>query len=464
MKTIERDEQSASRRKNAYAFRVAFVAAVGGFLFGYDLSLIGAANVFLREQFHLSAKAFGFATGSAALGCVFGPFFGAWLCDRIGREKTMIVASLLLAIGAMITALAPTILVFNVFRIVGGVGVGLCSIASPMYIAEIAPARKRGRLGIMYQLAIILGSTAAPLIAYFLVMILPSAISWRWMFGSQVIVVLIFTIFLFFLPRSPRWLAERGRHDEALDVLTRVDSEENARKELQEIKESLEQESGKLSELFLPGIRYALVIGLLLAFFNNWTGWSAMGGYIPRLLEMSGLQNRSLAILQFSLTYVAMAVITLISISIVDRAGRRPLWMIGSACMAVFTGVAGLVFHLHLQGPIVLLVLVFCAVPHGLALGPLPWLMMSEIFPTKVRAKAVAVTTTFLWLIIFTCAQFFPMISSWSEKVIGSPAGVFWVFTLVCIFSMLFGWKMLPETKGRTLESIARSWDKGRYE
>ena len=168
-------EIRAGSRRRAYVFAVAFTAAVGGFLFGYDLSLIGAANVFLKEQFHLGEELLGFTTASAALGCMFGPFLGAWLCDAVGRERTMMVASLLLAGAAMMTALAQTITLFNMFRIIGGVGVGLCSVASPLYIAEIAPAKLRGSLGIMYQLAIVVGSTAAPLVAYVLVRVFPEA-------------------------------------------------------------------------------------------------------------------------------------------------------------------------------------------------------------------------------------------------------------------------------------------------
>jgi SP family arabinose:H+ symporter-like MFS transporter len=445
-------------RRTRYIFAVAFTASVGGFLFGYDLSLIGAANIFLKEQFHLSAEGLGFTTASAALGCVFGPFLGAWLCDALGRERTMIAASFLLAVGALMTALAQNIVVFNAFRILGGVGVGLCSVASPMYIAEIAPHKKRGKLGIMYQLAIVVGSTVAPLVAYILVRLFPDAVSWRWMFGSQMVVVVLFALFLFLLPASPRWLAQKGRYAGALEVLAKVHGREQAPVELREIREALAQETGGFSELLQPGLRYALLIGLMLAFFNNWTGWSAMGGYIPMLFEMAGVQQRHVAILQFSFTYLAMALMTVASMWLVDRVGRRPLWIFASLLMAAITAVTGLVFHFQVQGAPVLLVIVLCTVPHGLALGGLPWLMMSELFPNRIRAKAVAVTTTFLWLIIYSCAQLFPMLIAWSERSMGSAAGAFWTFTVVCVCAALFGRSMMPETKGRTLEEIGRSW------
>jgi len=424
---------------------------------------MGGAISYLRDQFHLDPAAVGFTSASVVLGCMLGPFLGSWFCNHIGRERTLMVAAAMLAAGALMTAFAPNLFLFNVFRIVGGVGVGLCSIASPMYIAEVAPAKVRGRLGVMYQLAIVVGSTAAPLAAYIIVGHFSAEVAWRWMFGSQMIVVVFFALFLLLLPPSPRWLAEKGRFEEAASVLARVHGPQAAEVEMREIKEALKEETGGFSELFGPGIRLALLIGLCLAFFNNWTGWSALAGYIPIILQMSGLEERQTAILQFALAYVAMAVFGLLSMFLIDRAGRRPLWIFASILMALVTFIAGLVFHYQIHGPLVLAVLVLCALPHGLALGPLPWLMMSEIFPTRIRAQAVAVTTTFLWIVIFACAQLFPIISAWSQKQFGSIAGVFWLFTIICIGATVFGFKLLPETRNRTLEDIGRSMSTPRH-
>ena len=447
-------------RTHLQAFAYAFVASVGGFLFGYDLAIVCGANLYLRDAFHLSPWAMGFTTGSAALGCIAGPFLGGWLCDALGRTKTMMVACILLGVGSIMTAIPNDIVTFNVFRIVGGVGVGLCSVASPMYISEVSPPRMRGGLGIMYQLAIVVGSIAAPLISYVIIKVTPESACWRWMFGSEILPVVVFLGLLLLLPPSPRWLAGRGRYDEALAVLTKVDGAEFARGEMEQIKASLQEKAGRFSDIFLPGIRYAFLIGLCLAFFNNWTGWSVMGGYIPLLFEASGLNDRSLAILQFTITYGMMGIMTLIACCIVDRAGRRPLWLFASLLMAVVTALTGVVFHFHLHGSIVLLVICLCTVPHGLALGPLPWLMMSEIFPTRLRAKMVSLTTAFLWVTIYSGAQLFPILTSYSEKRLGSVGGAFWLFSVISLFAFVFGWRMLPETKGRTLEEIAGSWRK----
>ena len=472
------DQQCDSLPSRWYASTISFVAAIGGFMFGFDLGMIGAANIYLRDQFHLNDQQFGLATASAVLGCMCGPFLGAWLCDALGRKTTMFVAALLLAAGAVLTAVPDvtpgmsdqtTMLVFNVFRAVGGLGVGLCSVASPLFIAEVAPPARRGGLGLMYQLAIVVGHISAPAIGYLVIITLPSYDGvaplawqqpWRWMFASETLCVLVFLMFVFALPQSPRWLAQKGRYAEALAVLTRVHGSKLARREIEEIRASLEQESGRWSEVFAPGMRYALLIGILLALFNNLTGWSVMGGYIPRLLEMSGLQDRARAILEFTLTYGCMGVMTIVSLVLMDRVGRRPLWMIASLLMAGITCLAGLVFHFQLTGWVVLLVLMLCTVPHGIALGGIPWLMMSELFPTRIRAKAVSITTTFLWITIFTGGYLFPSLTTISTNLTGSVGGVFWLFTGVCLLAFLFGWLMMPETKGRTLEQIAQSWKK----
>ena len=481
MKTNENHRQAdVAKERSLYAFAIAFVAAVGGFLFGFDLGLIGAANVYLKDQFQLSDAELGFATASAVLGCVFGPALGGWLCDAVGRKRTMLVASGLLAVSALLTAVPDpvpgmdkeaTLFVFNLFRFVGGLGVGLCSIASPMYIAEVAPPRKRGRLGMMYQLAIVTGHIVAPVVCYLIVVLLPKTVGvsddpwqqpWRYMFASETLFVVLFVVFVLRLPRSPRWLAQKGRFDEALDVLTKVDGLEYAQQEMKEIKVSLQQEPGGWGELFGPGIRFALLIGILLAFFNNWTGWSVIGGYIPMLFEMSGLEDRARAILQFAVTYGFMGLMTLVSLLLMDRVGRRPLWLIASVLMAGITCLTGFVFHYKLSGPMVLLVVILCTVPHGLALGGIPWLMMSELFPTRVRAKAVSITTTFLWIAIFGGAYLFPTLTTASRNLVGSVGGAFWLFTIVCGLSFLFGLTLMPETKGRTLEEIAQSWTKKR--
>ena len=278
------DASLDAAKRARYAVWVAFIAAIGGFLFGYDLALTASANDYLRQVFNLSPAGLGFITGCACLGCIPGPFLGAWLCDTIGREKTMMVACGLLALSAIFTALAPSFIVFVIFRMLGGLAVGLCSIASPMYIVEIAPPAQRGKLGVMYQLAIVVGSTIAPLACALCVKIAETTFTnpllvklshvapWRTMFASQMIILVFFFGFLFLLPKSPRWLAQKGRIDEAKEVLVRMNGTEGADKELAEIKRTLEEDrkkTGGVKELFTPALRYAIFIACLLAFFNS---------------------------------------------------------------------------------------------------------------------------------------------------------------------------------------------------
>ena len=473
-----------------YAFRVAFVAAVGGFLFGYDLVIVTGALLYLQEHFNLgNGLLLGFTTMSAGLGCIFGPFLGMFLCDSIGRRNTMVIAAVLFGVSAILTAMPVGIYTFIAFRFVGGMGVGLASIASPMYIAEMAPARMRGRLGLMYQMAIVIGAMLATVAAYIIAIMTKShflleitgnadlssfeALSeevklqvdtqinryaWRWMFGCELAPIVVFVFLLMKVPRSPRWLAEKGRHEEALAVLTRIDGSEYAQSEMAEIQAQLSEETGSWSELLMPGVKTALLIGIGLAFFNNFTGWTGIAYFMTLIFEKAGAAGKEGAIWNALIVSIANMSLTLIAIYLVDKAGRRPVWIFTSAAMIISMGITGAVFHIDMTGPIILLVIVLCLAPHSIGLGPLPWLMMSEIQPTRIRAKAVAITTTVLWIAGFVGPLLLPVFIQISEKYLGSIGGVFWFYGVVCIFSLWFGIKCVPETKGKTLEQIAEGW------
>ena len=259
------------------------------------------------------------------------------------------------------------------------------------------------------------------------------------------------------VPHSPRWLAGKNRNDEALAVLTKINGPEKAQTELNEITTSISEETGTLSEVFQPGIRYALLIGIILAFLNNWTGWSCVAYYMPILFQKAGFPDPAQAIKQSVTLMICNTALTFVAIALVDKVGRRILWILGSSAMILAVTFMGIVFQTGMTGGIVVFALVLVLIPHAVALGPLPWLMISELFPTRIRARAVGIATICVWVAGYTGAQFFPMLNSFFEGH-GLPGGTYWIFTALCIFSFIFGLRMLPETKGRTLEEIAESW------
>jgi sugar porter (SP) family MFS transporter len=463
---VLRKPEAVQQAGKGYTYFVAFVAAIGGFLFGYDTAIIAPAQLFLQKYFHLSSEQLGFAVSVLLLGCIAGPTLGARLCDWLGRKSVLFLSGVLFILGAIGTAVPHSIVVFDVFRFVGGLGIGFASLASPMYIAEISPARIRGRLGLMFQLAVTVGALSATIVAYLIASHYPEGSpaqiewAWRWMFASIVIPIIIFLVLLVRVPQSPRWLAGRGKDDEALAILTKIDGPEQAEKAMAEIKESLKEESGTFMELFQPGIRLALITGVLLALFNNWTGWSGVAYYLPSIFQMAGIPDPSKAIGVALVPMAANVLLTLVAIWLVDRVGRRPVWIATAAAMIVSLTLMGLAFHLHLAPAFIVMTTLLILIPHAVGLGPLPWLMMSEIFPTRIRARAVSITTTFLWFAGFTGPLAFPKLVETSQRTVGSPGGIFWMYAVICIFALIFGIKLLPETKARTLEDIGRSWER----
>jgi len=453
-KTDSAGSVAASAAAAGYVFRVAAVAALGGFLFGYDISIISGALIFLKKEFGLSPYQEGFAVSSAAIGCILGPIVAVALSDAIGRRRTLVVAALLLGVSAIGTALPRNMTEFNLFRILGGVGVGLASVVSPMYIAEMAPARLRGRLVSVNQLALVTGLFIAIVVSY----ALSFSGSWRWMMGSTAIPAAFWLLGLTILPESPRWLAAKGRDAEARAFLERSEGPGGAEKAMAEIRQSISEETGGIWELFQPGIRLALLVAVMLAILQQMTGVSILLVYAPTIFKAAGFTAASDAIWQAIPLNVWNIVCTATAFWLVDRLGRRPLLLAGSAGMAVGLVIMGLCFHFKWSGYPVVAVMFLCVGAYVSSLAPLAWLIMSEIFPTRIRGKAMSIAGVALWLAFFTGSQIFPPLTSYFETRYGSPAGVFWLFAAVCVFSFAFCWRLVPETKGRTLEEIAASW------
>jgi len=442
------------KKKHSYVYLISIVAAVGGFLFGYDISIISGAVIFLKQDFALSGSALGFAMSSAQIGSIFGAVFGGKISDLMGRKKTLVIASLLFGLSAIFTSIAVSMEVFNVFRFVGGIGVGLASIVSPMYIAEVSPSSIRGRLVTLNQFAICIGLLSAIIVSYFL----SFSQSWRWMFASECVPILFFMVGLFLIPESPRWLVKKERKNDAFFVLKRINGESIAQIEIREIEESLNSETGKFSELFQKGIRMALLIAVLLAFFQQWSGATPMLLYAPLIFQKAGFIQASDAIFQSMLLDGWLVLCTAFALWVVERVGRRQLLIFGTLAMAVGMLCTSLFFYLKMKGIFLLFMMFLSIGAYSISLAPLAWLIMAEIFPTRIRGVAMSIASLVLWVSTVMVNQLFPTLTSLSEKLFGSEFGIFLIYAAVCVITAIFVWRVLPETKGKSLEQISAYW------
>jgi sugar porter (SP) family MFS transporter len=441
---------------NHYIYLISAIAAVGGFLLTYDIIIMSGAIIFLKQHFHLTAGQVGFAMTSAIVACFFSPSIGGWLADRLGRKRTLITAAIIFAFSALGTAFPKNITEFNVFRILGGFGVGAACIVSPMYIAEIAPAPVRGRLVLITQLSNVVGA----LISYVVTYSLSFSGNWRGMFGSTAIPAIIFLVALVFVPESPRWLVQKGRFLEALNSLRRLGVEgRRAEAEVQAIREGLAPADARVLDLFKPGIRMALLISLVLAVLTQFDGVTVLLFYAPTIMQRAGFLQASQAIFVSLVIGGWNLLCTFIAIWLVDRAGRRALLLYGSFGMAVGIAAMGVFFLRHVNGVAVPLTMMLAVASYSMSLAPVSWLIMAEIFPNQSRSMGMAVASTAMWIADFLANFFFPVMTEFFERRFGSAAGVFWIFAVVCVGTFIFCWKMVPETKGKTLEEIAGWWE-----
>jgi sugar porter (SP) family MFS transporter len=438
-------------KSKAYVVSIAVVAALGGLLFGFDTAIIAGAVRFLKDQFSLNAFGEGLAVSIVLVGCMFGAIIAGTVSDRIGRRRFLLVSAVLFFISALGCAIPQNLPQFLVFRFIGGLAIGSASIVSPLYISEISPARIRGALVSVNQLAIVTGI----LLAYFINWVLVGAgpHNWRWMFATGAFPAVVFFALVLRVPESPRWLVKQGREEEALKILTRVGGEAPAAVEIQAIKEALTLEQGTLRELLKPGFRTALIVGIVLAVFQQITGINAVIYYAPRFFESAGLA-RSSAIFQSAIIGLVNVVFTLVAIALVDRLGRKPMLIAGTAGMGVSFVLLGAAFKFQLfSGSLVLLFTLLYIAFFAMTMGPIVWVVIAEIFPTCIRGRAMAIATASLWIADFAVSLTFPVIA---DKLHESFA--FWLYAAMCAIDVVFMWAVLPETKGKSLEEIERYW------
>lgn len=438
------------------------VTAIGGFLFGYDTAVINGANSYLKAHMELSPTQEGLAGASAILGCIPGAMFAGFLSDRFGRRKMLFLCALLFAVSGLLSAVPRTFDEFLVARFIGGLGIGASSMICPVYIAEIAPEKWRGRLGTLFQLGIVMGI----FITLFINKLIQgmgnetwnTAYGWRWMLGMEVVPAVAFLGLLFFVPESPRWLAQKGREDEAHDILTKVDGAEHADSEMAAIREAALHEEGRFSELFSGPFRKPLIFAVVLMACSQFCGINAIMYYSTKIFVTAGGSsanafNSSVWIGLINLLF------TFVAIAFVDRTGRRPLLLIGTAVQTISLGLVGWMFHTNTSGlPLLLCVIGFIGA-FSMAMGPIGWLFCSEVFPNKIRGRAMSIAAFTVWVSCYIVAQTFPMMND--NPAIG-PALTFWIYGGVSLFSFFFVLALIPETMGRTLEQIETLWTKPR--
>lgn len=434
------------------------VTAVGGFLFGYDTAVINGANSYLKAHMNLNSTMEGLAAASALLGCIPGAMFAGFLSDRFGRKKMLFVCAILFAVSGFLSAIPNTFNQFLVARIISGLGIGASSMICPVYIAEIAPEKWRGRLGTLFQLGIVTGIFITLFINSFIQGLgdtaWNTAVGWRWMLGMEVVPAIAFIALLFTVPESPRWLAQKGREKEALDIMIKVDGPEHAASEMAAIRDSASGEEGRFSELFTGIYFRPLLLAILLAMFQQFCGINAIIYYSTKIFETAGGSTNAAFASSVWVGFTSL-VFTFVAIAFVDRWGRRPLLLIGTAVQAFALGLVGWMFHTQQNGIALLACVILFIAAFGMSMGPLTWLILSEIFPNKVRGRAMSVATFVLWSSNYIVAQTFPMMND--NPAIG-PANTFWIYSAVSLLSFVFVLGWVPETKGRTLEQIGKSW------
>lgn len=450
-----------------YVWLISVVAAMGGLLFGWDWVVVGGAKPFFQRYFELTSEAqIGWANSCALIGCLFGALAAGALSDKFGRKRLLILAAILFAVTSIGNALATNFSIFIAWRMLGGVAIGLASSLSPMYISEVAPAQMRGKLVSINQLTIVIGVLAAQLIDWYLVRDLPVGATdeliknswfgqsgWRWMFGLTAAPSLLFFIGMFLVPESPRWLAKNGKADRARSVLIKIGGEKYADAAIAEINSTLAQEEiqrVRFSDLLEPKLRKVLVLGVVLAVFQQWCGINVIFNYAEEIFKAAGY-DISTVLKNIAWTGSVNLAFTFVALGVVDKGGRRALMLFGSAALAVIYVAMGFCYHSHVQGLPVLLLVLAAIAAYSMSLAPVTWVIISEIFPNRIRGAAMAVAVSALWIACFILTYTFPMLNA----KLGS-AGSFWLYAAICVLGFIFIFAKLPETKGKSLEQIER--------
>lgn len=432
------------------AFRSAIVAALGGFLFGFDTAVISGVESSIQELWSLDKFAHGFTVASALIGTVIGSLIAGKPAEKFGRRKVLQAIGFLYLLTSLGTALTNSWELFVGFRLLGGIGVGASSVIGPMYISEISPAKKRGRLVALFQFNVVSGILIAFLSNYLLFGVAEEA--WRWMLGIQALPSLVFLVMVFFVPESPRWLVRNRQPAEAERVLMSV-GEADPKRALASIEESLFAEGSVKESVFNGKYNRPVMFVVVLAMFNQLSGINAIMYYAPRIFEMTGLA-RDTALLQAISIGVTNMLFTLLAISVIDKFGRKTLLIIGSVGMVVALGLVSWTFYTQdFGGYAVMFYLVGFIAFFAFSQGAVIWVFMAEIFPNKVREQGQTLGSFTHWIMAVVISWIFPIIAESSGN---GGFYSFLLFTVMMLLHGIFAWKVIPETKGKSLEGIGR--------
>jgi SP family galactose:H+ symporter-like MFS transporter len=448
----------AKSEVNGFVYFAVGVAALGGLLFGYDTGVISGAVLFIKSQFHLSATMEGIVVSSVLVGAVVGATIGGALTGRFGRRKMIILAGMIFTASAIGTALAPTVAWLIAARVVSGIGIGIASFISPMYIAELVPAKVRGSLVAVNMLAI----TSGIVIAYLVDYAFSSSGGWRYMFGLATIPSVLLVVAMWRLPDSPRWLISKSMLDQAKRVLQRARTVPDVGPEIADIQNSMkEQGVGGIKGLFQPSMKMPMIVGMGLAIFQQITGINTVIYYAPTIFKFAGISAAGPAILAGAGLTMVMWCFHVLAIFLLDRMGRRPLLLTGVVGQIIGLLILGAAFYFQqlasFKSYVAIGGLVIYVACFAFGLGPIFWLLISEIYPLKIRGAAMSAVTVTNWALNLVVAVTFLTLVG----ILGH-AGTFWLYGGIAIGAWVFFYFLVPETKGKTLEQIEAHWRAGK--
>ncbi|HHJ11016.1 MAG TPA: MFS transporter [Bacteroidetes bacterium] len=450
-----------------YITAISLVSALGGLLFGYDWVVIGGAKPFYEQFFSIADMPYlqGWAISSALVGCVGGTFLSGFLSDKYGRKNLLILASVFFTVSAAGTGASCSFTIFILYRILGGLGIGLASNLSPVYIAEVTPANIRGKFVSINQLTIVLGILLAQIVNWQIAKPVPENATadfilhswngqtgWRWMFWAEMVPASIFFLLMWLVPESPRFLVRKRKYERSFSILEKIGGKDYAGERIRDIKDSLRQNTGRLNlkVLWSPGITGIVVIGVVLAVFQQWCGINVIFMYAEEIFTAAGYSVSDM-LFNIVITGSVNLVFTFVAMALVDKVGRKTLMLIGAGSLAVIYTIMGFFYYIGVQGFPLLILVVMAIAAYAMTLAPVTWVILSEIFPNKVRGAAMAVSTFALWTANALLAYSFPVINKSIQA-----SGSFWLFAGISVFGFFFIRAKLTETKGKTLEQIEK--------